>query len=717
MKRILPALLATLTLHAAPTLCAGGGSASGLVERLAGAERAANVAFTPLAAAPGGGDRCRVSAAGGRVAIEASSPSAAAYAFHTYLRDACRAMASWSCPNPALPDRWPDYQGEIHQSPYRLRYFLNVCTYGYTMPYWDWPRWERELDLMALHGVNMPLATVAAEAIAERVWLRMGLSKEQVREFFTGPAFLPWHRMGNLNAWSGPLTDNWHASQVALQHKILDRMRELGMHPVAPAFAGFVPAAFVEMHPEVSCTHLSWGGFDPELNAYVLPPDSPFFEQIGKLFIEEWQREFGPADYFLSDSFNEMRLPVDPADTAAKHSLLADYGEAIYRSIAAGNPDAVWVTQGWTFGYQHDFWTADALQALLARVPNDKMLIIDLGCDYPKWVWHTEPTWSVHNGFYGKQWIFSYVPNFGGKSLPTGDLAMYASASAHALAAPNRGNLVGFGSAPEGLENNEVVYELLSDMAWTDAPIDLEGWTVGYCRARYGACPDAMARAWALLRSSVYSALRSYPRFTWQTLTVDRRRKSIVDFNGDFAAAVGLFLDCADTLGASPHYRADALELSACLLAVKADSLHRQALHCDSVGEQGRAAELTAATVALLAAADSLLASHPTMRLAPWVEAARAYGIDDAEKARYEADAKRLITLWGGHQEDYAARFWAGLIKNYYIPRLQLYFSPRRATLNEWKARWVETPWADTSAPYADPLTRAKQLIDQARTL
>jgi len=58
-----------------------------------------------------------------------------------------------------------------------------VVTFGYTTPYWDWARWEKELDWMALHGINMPLATVASEAIAERVWLKLGLSKSEIRDF------------------------------------------------------------------------------------------------------------------------------------------------------------------------------------------------------------------------------------------------------------------------------------------------------------------------------------------------------------------------------------------------------------------------------------------------------------------------------------------------------------------------------------------------------
>lgn len=53
-------------------------------------------------------------------------------------------------------------------------------------------------------------------------------------------------------------------------------------------------------------------------------------------------KEFGENTYYLSDSFNEMELPIDKEDKEAKYKLLAEYGETIYKSIAAGNPDAVW---------------------------------------------------------------------------------------------------------------------------------------------------------------------------------------------------------------------------------------------------------------------------------------------------------------------------------------------------------------------------------------
>lgn len=685
-------------------------AARNVMERLIG-NRASEITLAELST-PTGKDLFEIDAKDGHLVIKGSSPVAMTYAFSLYLREACHCMSTWSGKHINIPDRWPSYHSGRRTSPYALRYFLNVCTFGYTTPYWDWPRWEQEIDWMALHGINMPLATVASEAVAERVWLKMGLGKEEINSFFTGPALLPWHRMGNLNSWDGPLDEEWHSSQILLQHKIIERMKSLGMHPVAPAFAGFVPEAFIMRHPNIQYTHLEWGGFDKKFNAYVLSPSSPFFAEIGRLFVEEWEREFGKNTYFLSDSFNEMRLPTDKKDTKAKLQLLSDYGEIIYKSIQAGDPDAVWVTQGWTFGYQHDFWDKASLQALLSKVPDDKMLIIDLGNDYPKWVWHTKQTWKIHNGFYGKQWVFSYVPNFGGKTALTGDMRMYATNSAMALNNPRKGNLVGFGAAPEGLENNEAIYELIADMGWTDHPIDLHTWIENYCMARYGAFPPAMRRAWNGFLSTCYSSLYSYPRFTWQTLVPDDRRISKMDLSKKFLKAIEDFVSCHELLKGSPLYKADALELSALYIGAKAEQTYKEALRQKGKGNNRLAQQKAGKAIEMLLKADRLLCSHPLHRLSRWVDDARRCGGSEAKKNQYEANAKRLITTWGGSQEDYAARFWSGLIKDYYVPRIRRYFESENPQIDEWEEKWINTNWKPDTQPYPDPLSEAVKMVN-----
>jgi alpha-N-acetylglucosaminidase len=58
--------------------------------------------------------------------------------------------------------------------------------------WWDWLRWEREIDWMALNGINLALAFTGQEAIWQRVYSKLNLTQEDINEHFSGPAFLAW---------------------------------------------------------------------------------------------------------------------------------------------------------------------------------------------------------------------------------------------------------------------------------------------------------------------------------------------------------------------------------------------------------------------------------------------------------------------------------------------------------------------------------------------
>ncbi|MFC6996798.1 alpha-N-acetylglucosaminidase [Rufibacter roseus] len=686
-------------------------AARGVIKRLIG-DKADDIALEHIPAQDSL-DTYEIEAKNGKLTVRGSSSVAIAFGFHQYLKKATNSMVSWSGNHLNIPAQWPDYAKQRATSPYKYRYFLNVVTYGYTTPYWDWERWQKEIDWMAFHGVNMPLAVVGSEAIAARVWKKLGLTDTEIGEFFTGPAHLPWHRMGNINKWDGPIPEGWHEGQLKLQHQILGRMKELGFEPIAPAFAGFVPEGFKKKHPELKVNVLKWGGFPEENNAYVLAPDSPFFEKIGKMFVEEWEKEFGKNKLYLSDSFNEMDVPVPKDDPEAKYELLASYGESIYNSIAAGNPDAVWVTQGWTFGWQSEFWDKKTLSAMMSRVPDDKMMILDLANEYPSLVWNIPSVWKEHEGFYGKQWVYSYVPNFGGKTPFTGVLSMYASGAIEALKSPYSNTLVGFGSAPEGIENNEVVYELLADMGWAHEEINLDQWLEEYSKARYGGYPEKMKTAWKQLNESVYSSFSPYPRYVWQTVEYDNRRKGSVHASPQFLQGIENFLAVSDQLKGSVLYRNDAIEMAMHYLGIKADEYYKKALEAKAKNNAAAMKEAGDKAISILQDLDRLLASHPTNRLQPWVDFARSHGKNTEQKNYYESNAKRLITTWGGVNEDYAARIWSGLIRDYYIPRIKMNLYEPKADLNAWEEAWIKKPGVSKVTPFENPLAKAKELVNQ----
>ena len=641
-------------------LLRGAQGAAGVIERFAGAE-----ARVVLESLPGGNaDAFEAEVREGTLIVRANTPVAQCRGFYSAVRRSGRGICSWSGRR-FEPGAWADAPLLKGESPYPFRYYLNVVTFGYTTAFWDWTRWEEEIDWMALHGINLPLALTAQEAIMARVYRRLGLSEEAIGRSFCGPAHLPWLRMGNISGIDTPLPNRWHSTQVALQHRILARMRELGMQPICPGFSGVVSADWVKQFPDEPVLQLHWGGQN-RFETYLLQAQSPLFAKMQRLFIEEWEREFGSCQYYLIDSFNEMPVP--------KELDLAAYGEAVYRSLQAAHPGAVWVMQGWMFGYQRHIWSAERLRELLSRVPNNQMLLLDLAADYTHLLWKQEANSVFYDGFFGKPWVLSYIPNMGGKTGYTGVLNFYATHSAQVLEGPAALHPLGFGFAPEGLENNEVVYELLSDVAWSRTAIALEPWLAAYSRSRYGKCPAEVMAYWKALLRGPYGHFTDHPRFAWQGRS-GRVRETIC--TREVLPALKALAACYDDLNASPLYCADLRELGAIWVG-------SQKAHPDF--------ELV----------DALLSGHPVHRLEPWLARARALAATPEEADYYERSARRIITTWGPGVEDYSARLWSGLIRDYYAPR---YWLERQgataAQLAAWENQWVERSHGSSAQPDA----------------
>ena len=658
-----------------------------------------------------GCDRFEYQVKDGVLHIDGSSNLALCRGFYDYVRSNGAGICSWSGNRIDLPSEPGDGAPVSVTSPFRHHYYFNVVTYGYTMAYWDWERWSREIDWMALHGVDMPLALVANEAISARVWKKLGLTDGEIADYFVGPAHFPWMRMGNISHHDGPLPEEWHAGQVELQHKILDRMRALGMSPICPGFAGFVPQAMRRLYPDLKLMEMSWSG--GAFHNWMIDPADELFTKIGRMFIEEWEAEFGKCGYYLADSFNEMDIPFPPKDDPARYELLAGYGEKVYGAIRSGNPDAVWVMQGWMFGFQRHIWDYETLKALVSRVPDDRMLLLDLAADYNRCWWHSEYNWEYYKGFFGKQWVYSVIPNMGGKTGMTGVLDFYANGRLDAMQSPNRGNLAAFGFAPEGIENNEVIYELLCDAGWTQEEIDLDRWLENYSVCRYGAVPEAIRNYWSEIRQGVYGTFTDHPRYVWQ-FRPGLMKNGSINIDGHLFNAVRSFASAAGELGDSPLYAADLEELTAQYLGARMEQSVR------SIYEQlGKGGDWSADKEGFLEMGrnlDRVLESHPNLRLEKWTSYARKWGGTRELADYYERNARRLVTVWGPPVDDYSARIWSGLVRDYYLPRWQEWFSAKERgedfDFPAWEEEWVGSTGISPAEPFDDPVAACVRLVD-----
>ena len=686
---ILPSVAVALGLLSLQSLCAMTPqeieAARGVIERFAGAEVAQSLTLESLPEADG--LPVFEIADNGRT-LRGSSPVALCKAFYTNVTAKGAGICAWSgnrfdaeaAFTPSAPVRTV--------SPFKHHQYMNVVTHGYTTPYWDEARWMREIDWMALHGFDMPMAQIANEAIAERVWKDLGLTDAEIESYLVGPAHLPWMRMGNLcEAPDAPQPKAWRERQIRLQHAVLKRMRSLGMKPIVPAFGGFLPPAIRRVHPEAKLLRMTWAG---AFHAWFLSPDQPLFRTVGTRYVKAWEKEFGPCTYYLADSFNEMELPWHTE--AEKQAGLAHCGENVFGAIRDANPKAVWTMQGWMFGYQRHIWTPDRLKALLSRVPDDRMLLLDMAVDYNRCFWNNGYDWDVLHGFFGKPWVWSTIPNMGGKSAPTGVLAFYANGHLEALRSSNRGRLEGFGTAPEGFENNEVLYELIADASWRSTSVNLKDWLMHYSRCRYGAAPAALADYWQNMLGSVYGGFTAHPRFAWQ-LAPGTRRGS-VQTNDRYFGAIRAFASCSDALKSSPLYRLDLREQLAFGLGAKLETALNNVAAARDSGDVAAEKDADGVAEKLFLTIDRLLAGHPNFDLRTWIGYARnAAEGNEALADYYESNARRLVTIWGPPVNDYSARIWSGLTAGYYLERCRRYADAERfgkpADIAAFENRWV----------------------------
>jgi alpha-N-acetylglucosaminidase len=661
---------------------------------------------------------------GDKIVLRGNNGVSVASALYYYLNNFTNSQITWNGTNLNLPKKLPAVSKLIHKkTPYEYRYYLNYCTFNYSMSWWDWKRWEKEIDWMALHGINMPLAITGEEYIWDEVYKSYGFTDEDLSTFFSGPAYFSWFWMGNLDGWGGPLSKNWKDTHRDLQIKILKREHELGMKTVLPAFTGHVPASFKKFFPNAKLKQTNWGN-DFE-DTYILDSNDPLFAEIGKKFLEKQSEVYGTDHLYSADTFNENTPPSnDPA-------YLFELSKKIFEGMKSADKDAVWVMQGWLFYSHREFWEAPQIKGMLDAVPDDRMIILDLATEI-------EPVWKRTEAFYGKQWIWNMLHNFGGNISMFGRIETVANEPAKALKDPKSGKLKGIGLTMEAIEQNPVLYELMTDNTWRDTPIELNSWLAKYTLNRYGKSNADIAKAWDILVKTVYNG--QVIRDGAESIIVSRptfegyRRWARTKLNyapQDLLPAWDLFVKTAPAYPKSDGFQYDLVDVTRQVLANYALPLQQQIAKDYQANDKAAFDKHSTEFIQLIDDMDSLLATRYDFLLGPWIADARSWGVDEKEKALYEQNARDLITLWGGADNrlhEYSNRQWSGLFTDFYKPRWQQFFADVKANwghfnqddfdkkIKEWEWKWVNERKDFPVKAKGNPTVIAKALYKKYRS-
>jgi len=292
----------------------------------------------------------------------------------------------------------------------------------------------------------------------------------------------------------------------------------------------------------------------------------------------------------------------------------------------------------------------------------------------------------------------------------------------------------------EGIEQNPVLYELMTDNTWRNEPIELDSWLKSYILNRYGNVNEHTVKAWQVLKQTAYngkdirdaseSIITGRPTFdsvaVWTRTKLNYQRK-------DLLPAWDEMIEAIPTCTKSDGFQYDLVDVSRQVLANYAGPLQQKWVKAYQDKNIADFDKYTTQYLQLISDMDALLATRKDFLLGPWLADARNCGTTPAEKAIYERNARNLITLWGDEKSplhEYSCRQWSGLLNDFYKVRWQKFFAEAKSALkngkpmdaaafdksiSDWEWAWVNMQKQFPTVTSGSSILLAKQFYKKYR--
>ena len=555
---------------------------------------------------------------------------------------------------------------------YRTRYALNENADGYSAPYWSNARWQREIDLLALSGTNAILIERGADLVLYQTFRDAGYSDLAIRRWITQPAHQNWQLMGNMCCFIEPISlDLLHRRAASAQH-IIASLRALGITPVLPGYYGIVPADFATLHPGAHViAQGDWNGFT---RPGWIDPRDPSFATLAASFYRHQHALFGDTKIYDMEIFQEGGTTGDvPPGPAA---------QLVQSALEAAHPNALWFMMA---------WQNNPLPAILQALDTSHVLIADIEQG-------RIPRNNRDQQFRGAHWLFGGLWEFGGRTTLGAPLYDYAVRFPTLAALPGS-HITGTALFTEGLDTNPFAFDLYTEMAWHNAPVDLSTWTDAYALRRYGRFDIHAQRAWQILLHTAYG-YRAGDGTAKGTGDADAPQGSLFNAQPSLTTthagawaphgahyplaaldpALTELLQVAPSLRSTETYQYDLVDVARQVMANQSRIMLPQIAAAYTSGDREAFVALTRHWLRDMQLQDNLLRTNQYFLLGRWLSYVPPWATTPAELRQLNYDARSILTTWGDRHaseaglHEYANRDYADLTSTYYAPRWQLYF-------------------------------------------
>lgn len=578
----------------------------------------------------------------GKVVLAGNSNLSLAMAYYRYLNEYCGIVITngdydiSSTGTTPLPDKKISFT--VKQ---KIRARTSYEFFALEGNYWGFDRWEKEIDFMAMHGINAALQPVGFDGVLFRFLNDMGLDEKLCLEFSSGPAFLMRQLTGNVAGVNSVNSKEYLERKIYIGRKIVEREKELGISPILPAALPSVPFSTRKKYIKMDIFKApQWYNFPP---IFFIKAENAFFEIFNSRFLKKQQELLGETKSF----FFEPLYDVNPKGFS---SHLAAIGESISEVLHEFDPEAVCYTHLSSIGA--DFFK---------EISGKKFIFINDSGDT-----------SLLNG---TKYITAIKGNLYGRTAIYGDMNKVCGCPFS-----KDENSLGTAIELDTFRENPLYCAAALKSATADEAFDSDEFTKDFAQKRYktDAYTDELLKLKNLCYTSdesVGSIICARPTTKIEHTALYDTMERKYDYRELFAIAKSMLENETRKVDA---VRADIQSVLRQALSDFAAPVYKTAtefFRSQNVHNFEQASNLF---LEICEDLDRLLKTREETNLSTRYEEAHSLGENKEEKEAIDINFLMLHTVWGplGHSflYDTAWAEWGGLIKDYYAKRWFMYY-------------------------------------------
>lgn len=597
-----------------------------------------------------GFDCYKISAKDKKIVISGNNNVAKAMGYYRYLKEYCNVLLTSGDFDISYIKTAPLPKEEIACTvPQKIRMAMTYERAACQSEAWGFDRWEKELDFMAMNGVNTPVIIAGCDGVLFKALLELRIKEENALEFISGSSFFPRQLTGNVFGYLPLGSADYFDKKINIGFRATERAKELGMSPVHQGYIPTVPFTFRKNYSKADLIKMPvWNQFAPSMT--LDPSDTVHIDLFIKTFLNKQKELLGEVHNYIYD-------PLYDVDFKGYNSYVDKMTGEYLSLIKDFDPEATW------------FAHCESLPNINVKL--DSLVLID----------ENGSAYDNSLGFAGNDFVVGYRGNIYGRTVICGDMETLAE-NPYSAALKKYPNAAGTGLFFDCDYENQMFYSLACKMLTESGSASLKDFTRQYSLSRYGT--DEYAEDLLSLQKLCYcrgsalnqaSALCARPCTEIEHTAPHDTFERPYDNKELFALAKKMIYSGSKK---NDNLRKDLQNILRQVLSNLLRPLYLQATEC-FFRQQVQAYEKTSnAFMEIVGDIDRLLKTVKDTNIFTHMERARQLGDAKALRQNLEINFLMYHTVWGPFKNsqiyDISWREWGGMINDLYAKRWYLYF-------------------------------------------